>query len=414
MRAETLSIHGGLPAGESPGGTVVPIHQTVSYPHRTAEQLADVFAGRGAGYIYTRIANPTTAALENRLTELEEGIGSIATSSGMAAISAVATGLLETGAEVVSSRDIFGGTASLFKNILGRFGVKTRFVDSGNTGEFADNINENTRFVFTETIGNPGMTVPDIPAVAQIAHDANIPLVVDSTVTSPAIFQPGKFGADIVVHSSSKFINGHGTAIGGAITDTGNYDWSNGVFEDIRQLAGQVRGLAFLSHLRNSIYRDLGGCPAPMNSFLMLQGLETLGYRMDVHCRNAAKLADFLQGYPEVRWVNYPGLKTSRYSERAKRLFAGYGGALLTFGLGDRQKAFKFINSLKLAKNAANLGDAKTLVIHPGSTIFHEFSAEQREAMGIADDMVRVSVGIENYEDIQKDFEQALNKIFEV
>jgi len=414
MKPETLSIHSGFTGDKVTNATVVPIYQTVSYNHRTAEQLADIFEGKAGGYIYSRIANPTTTALENRLAELEEGIGCIATSSGMAAISAVATGLLETGTEILSARDIFGGTASLFKNTLARFGIKTRFVDAGKTKEFAENINDNTRFVFVETIGNPGMTVPDIPAVAEIAHNANIPLVVDNTVTTPAVFKPGRFGADIVIHSTSKFINGHGTAIGGAIIDTGNYDWSSGVFEDIKRLAGTVRQLAFLSYLRNTIYRDLGGCPAPMNSFLMLQGLETLFFRMTKHCRNAARLAQFLHKHPKIRRINYPGLKTSRFFERTMRLFEGGGGALLTFGLGDKQKAFRFIDSLKLAKNAANLGDAKTLIIHPGSTIFQEFSAEQKQEMGITEDMVRVSVGIEDFEDIKEDFNQAISKTFEV
>lgn len=241
-------------------------------------------------------------------------------------------------------------------------------------------------------------------------HRANIPLVVDNTVTTPVLIRPGVFGADIVVHSTSKFINGHGTAVGGVLIDTGNFDWSKGPFEDIRRLSERSGRLALLGHLRNLICRDLGGCPAPFNSFLMLQGLETLPGRMARHCENALKLARFLQGHPQVRWVNYPGLDQSRFKERVVRLFAGRAGGLLTFGLGDKQRAFGLINSLRLARNLANLGDARTLVIHPASTIFAEFSGSQKRRLGVREDMVRVSVGIEDFDDIKDDFNRAIEK----
>ena len=239
-----------------------------------------------------------------------------------------------------------------------------------------------------------------------------MPLVVDNTVTTPFIIRPVDFGADIVVHSTSKFINGHGTAIGGAIIDTGNYNWRKGAFDDIRDVSNRVGQLAFLANLRNLIYCDLGGCPAPMNSFLMLQGLDTLPVRMIKHNENAGKLAQFLQAHPEVSWVNYPGLTDSKFSERVTKLFAGRGSGLLTFGLGDKQRAFNFIDSLKLAKNLANLGDAKTLVLHPSSTIFHEFSTAEQNKMGVTEDMVRVSVGIEDFDDIEADFQQAIERAF--
>ncbi|NIA17495.1 MAG: acetyl-L-homoserine sulfhydrolase, partial [Planctomycetes bacterium] len=239
---------------------------------------------------------------------------------------------------------------------------------------------------------------------------ANIPLIVDNTLTTPALFKPGAVGADIVVHSTSKFINGHGTAIGGAIIDTGNYNWRKGIFEDIKELSGKVGQLALLSHLRNLIYRDLGGCAAPMNSFLMLQGLETLPARMSRHCANAAKLAQYLQNQPKVTWVNYPGLAGGAYYGRVEKMFNARGAGLLTFGLATKEKAFKFVDSLKLVRNSANLGDAKTLVIHPASTIFHEFSTAEKEKMGVTDDMIRVSVGIEDFEDIKADFEQAFEE----
>ena len=410
MKPDTLSIHGGFAGDNNSGATAVPIYQTVSYAYKTAQELADVFDGKAPGYIYTRIANPTTSALEARLCVLEDGIGCIATSSGMAAIASVVMGLVRTGDEIVAAAGIFGGTVSLFKNTLGRFGIKTNLVEASDTKQFAKAVNKKTKLIFVETIGNPQMDVPDIPAITQIAHQANIPLIVDNTVTTPALFKPGDFGADIIIHSTSKFINGHGTAIGGVIIDTGNYDWANGPFEDIKELAQKVGQLAFLAHLRNLIYRDLGGCPAPMNSFLMLQGLETLSSRMAKHCENAKELAQYLQDHPKVCWVNYPGLASSKFRSRVVKLFGGRGGGLLTFGLGNKQNAFRFIDSVKLAKNLANLGDAKTLVIHPSSTIFHEFSLEEQRQMGVTEDIIRVSVGIEDFEDIKNDFERAIKK----
>jgi len=411
VKADTSAIHGGFAAGRQTGAAAVPICQTVSYAYKSAAELAAVFDGHAPGYIYTRIANPTTTALEARLTLLENGIGCIATSSGMAAIASVVMGLLKTGDKIIAAAGIFGGTVSLFENTLGRFGVETVLADVADTNNFAKAIDDKTKLIFVESIGNPRMDVPDIPAIADIAHKANIPLVVDNTVTTPVLFQPGSVGGDIVIHSTSKFINGHGTAIGGAIIDTGNYDWRKGVFEYIKKLSERVRQLAFLSHLRNVIYRDLGGCPGPMNSFLMLQGLETLPVRMARHCENAKKLALFLSQHPKVSWVNYPGLEDNRFYSRVVKLFNGQSSGLLTFGMDTKERAFELIDSLKLAKNMANLGDAKTLVIHPASTIFHEFSDAEKEKMGIMEDMIRVSVGIEDFEDIKADFQQAIENI---
>jgi O-acetylhomoserine (thiol)-lyase len=412
MKADTLAIHGGFAGDQMNGATAVPIYQTVSYAYKTAQELADAFEGKSPGYVYTRIANPTTTALEIRLAELEDGIGCIATSSGMAAVASAVMGLVRAGDQIVAAAGIFGGTVSLFERTLGRFGVKTTFVDVADTKNFENAINPRTKVIFVETIGNPRMDVPDMRAIGEIAHKANIPLVVDNTVTTPVLFRPGKFGADIVVHSTSKFINGHGTAIGGAIIDTGSYNWRKGAFDDIRKLSDKVGQLAFLLHLRNLIYRDLGGCPAPMNSFLILQGLETLPVRMLKHCENAKRLAEFLQTHPKVSWVNYPGLANNPFHTRVAALFGGCGGGLLTFGLGDKQKTFRFIDALRLAKNLANLGDAKTLVVHPASTIFHEFSGDQQRAMGVTEDLVRVSVGIEDFEDIRADFGQAIEQSF--
>ncbi|HEB31527.1 hypothetical protein LCGC14_2053850 [marine sediment metagenome] len=413
MKAQTTSLHGGYGKESGTGATAVPIFQTVAYAHGTAEELADIFEGRTPGYIYTRIANPTTYALELRLAELEGGIGCIATSSGMAAITTVAVSLLKSGDHIVSASGIFGGTVSLFKNVLSRFGVESTLVDAADKVQFSRAVTERTKLVFIETIGNPQMVVPDVPAIAAIAREANIPLVVDNTVTTPFLFKAAEYGADLIIHSTSKFINGHGTAIGGAIIDTGNYNWRNGLFEDIKKLTKKAGQMAFMAHLRNLIYRDLGCCPSPLNSFLMIQGLESLGLRMNRHCSNAKKLAVFLQGHQKAKWINYPGLSASPDFQKVKKLFGGKGGGLLTFSLGDKRRAFKFIDSVKLAKNLANFGDAKTLVIHPSSTIFHEFSSSEKLELGVTEDMIRVSTGIEDFEDIKNDFEQAIEKAWE-
>lgn len=410
MKPETAAIHRGSIAADGSGATATPIYQTASYAYGTPEELADAFAGRAPGYVYTRSANPTTSALEMVMTELEGGLGCVATSSGMAAITCVMMSLVSAGDEIVTSTGIFAGTISLFENILRRFGVKTHQVRAHDTQAFAGATNEKTRVIFVETIGNPGMDVPDLRALAEIAHRANVPLVVDNTVTTPCLIRPGEFGADVVIHSTSKFINGHGTAIGGVVVDTGRYDWAKSPFPHVQRLAEQVGRLAFLAYLRNPIYRDLGGCPAPMNSFLMLQGLQTLSMRMARHCANALSLAQFLSGHPDVSWVNYPGLPQSPHHQAAMRQFTGRGGALLTFGLGSTARAFRFLAALRLARNMTNVGDAKTLVIHPASTIFHEFGPEEQRRMGVEPDMIRVSVGIEDFDDIREDFQQAIEK----
>jgi O-acetylhomoserine (thiol)-lyase len=386
-----------------------PIHQAASYGYGTTEELADVFAGHAPGHIYTRISGPTTLTLERRLADLEGGVGCIATASGMAAITAVMTGLLRSGDEILSANGIFGGTISLFKNVFGRFGVKTTLVNGGDTEQFRRAINPATRVIFVETISNPGMDVPDLPALAEIARAHRIPLVVDSTLTSPALVRPRDFGADIVVHSTTKYINGHGTAIGGALIDTGRYDWANGLFPDLAAVAKRAGRLAFLSHLRMLIYRDLGGCPTPGNSWLMLQGLETLTGRVRTHCDNALKLAEVLNRHRGVARVDYPGLESSPYFPRVVKLFGGRGGGLLTLRLGTQARAFQFINALKTVRIATNLGETRTLVLHPASTIFHEYSADERARLGVPDDLVRISVGIDEFEKLEQDVLQALD-----
>lgn len=413
MDIETVALHGGYAPDGASGSTAAPIHQTAAFAYNTAEGLSNAFSGRGPGFIYSRIANPTASAFERRLAEMEGGVGCLSCSSGMAAITSVVMGLTRAGDHIVAAGGIFGGTISFFAKTISRFGVETTFVDAGNADAVREAITPQTKLVFVETITNPKMDVPDLPVIAEIAHEAGIPLVVDSTVTTPILVQPGKWGADIVIHSVSKFINGHGNSIGGAIVDTGNFDWRKGPFEDIAQLAKRAGKLAFLAHLRTLIYRDLGCCPSPFNSFLHLAGIEGLALRMEAHCRNAQALAEYLDAHPTVKWVNYPGLKSSPYQKTAERLFGGRFGGVLTFGLGSADAAFRLIDNLSLAQDLANIGDSKTLVIHPPSTIFHEFSPEERAAMGVPEDLIRVSVGVETSNDIIADFTSALEKVKE-
>ena len=408
MQASTAAIHAGYDHDPVTGATAVPVYQSASYAFDSAEELADVFSGHAPGHVYSRISNPTTHVLEQRLTALEGGVGCIATSSGMAAIASVCMAILRPGDEILAPRGIFGGTVSLFKHVLGHFGIQTLFVDAWDTRAFQKAVTQNTRMIFAETITNPSMDVPDTLALAHIAAEANVPLVIDATVTTPALARGSEYGADIVVHSTTKFINGHGNAIGGAIIDTGKYDWIASPFGEVRDFARKAGSMAFLAYLRNRICRDLGGCPAPQNSFLMLQGLETLHARMRLHCDNALRLAGYLKGHGAVRAVRYPGLPDSPYAELIRERFGGVGGAILTFDLTDRAAAFASLNRFRLAKRMTNLGDARTLVLHPASTIFAEYDAEERKALGVSDQTVRVAVGIEDFEDLRDDFQQAL------
>lgn len=410
MNLNTISLHSGINSEKWAGATSVPIFQSTSYEYQSAREIADVFSGKAPGHIYSRISNPTNLALEIRLNELENGIGCIVTSSGMAAISSVIMALTKSGDEVLTTNGIFGGTVSLFSKTLQRFGIKTVFVNSVDNHSFEKAITEKTKIIFIESICNPSLEIPDFETISRIAKEKKIPLVVDNTLTSPYIFRPGNFGADIIIHSTSKFVNGNGSAIGGAIIDTGNFNWKKHGHEQIKQLSQKTGQIAFLAFLRNLIYRDLGGCAAPFNSFLMLQGLETLGARIAIHCKNARSLAEYLNNNKNVIRIKYPG--TGNNKGKIEKYFRGLAGSILTFGLGSKNNCFKFIDSLKIAKNLANLGDAKTLVIHPASTIFCEFTLEERNRLGISDDMIRVSVGIEDFEDIKSDFEQAIDNVF--
>lgn len=407
MNFNTKLLHGNHQPDKSAGSTTVPIYQSTAFRHKTAEELEDVFNDRAQGYIYSRINNPTVDSFERRVALLEKGIGAVACASGMSAIALAVLNLVKQGDELVSSAGIFGGTYSLFKS-LADYGITARFAETADVQSFAQLITDKTKIIFVETVGNPKMDVPNIAALAEMAHSRQIPLVVDNTVTSPYLIRPFEHGADIVVHSTSKLINGGGNSIGGIIVDKGRFPWSQEKFPELHELKKKYSMLAYLAKLRKGLHRDMGACMSPFNAYLNSLGLETLGLRMERACSNALELAGFLAGHPAVAWVNYPGLETNPYHSLARAQFSGKYGSLLTFGAGSKEGAFKTINRLKFAHNLANIGDIRTLVIHPASTIYTTYSPGDRALMGVAEDMIRVSVGIEDAADLIEDFDQAL------
>lgn len=407
---DTLLIHGGLEAGPA-GATTVPIVQSSSFAHATAEELEDIFRGRRPGQVYSRIGNPTVESLEKRLALVEGGIAAVATASGMAAITTAVLAIVRAGDEILSSSSLFGGTFSLFHDTLSNYGIGSRFVDPLDLDAVRAAVNDRTRLLFVETIGNPKMDVPDIRALAEIAREAGIPLIVDATVSTPCLARGIDLGADIVIHSTSKYINGTGSAIGGVIVDCGTFDWKDEKFPHFHDFVKKYRNFAFTARVRKLIHKDVGACASPMNSFLLSEGIQTLALRVERHCSNALQLARFLEAHPKVAWVNYPGLASSPHFATASRQFGGKFGGLLTFGLSDREASFRCINGLKLAKNLANIGDAKTLVIHPASTICCDYDPETRLSMGVTDETIRVSVGIETINDIINDFSASLDAL---
>jgi len=408
MKMETKVIHGAnSPHGET-GATALPIFQSTAFAYKTAEELEAVFAGREAGFVYSRIGNPTLTAFEQRISNLEGGIAAISCSSGMAAISATVLALAGQGDEIVSGNSIFGGTYSLFNATLKRCGIRTTFVDSTDIEAYRRAITDRTRLIFLETVGNPKMDVPDIKAISEIAKSSGVVLVVDNTVTTPVLLQPKLFGADVLVHSTSKFINGHGNAIGGVIVDCGTFDWSAPGYEHLKPFHERVGCFAFMASLRTQVQRDLGCCLSPFNAFLMSIGIDSLAVRMERHCANASHVAKALASSNAVDDVVFPGLREHPDHEVAARQFGDRYGALLAIKLGTKERCFKFINALKHVKNLANLGDVKTLVIHPGSTFCRDATDGERAAMGVTDDLVRLAIGLEHPDDIVGDIEQAL------
>ncbi|MCX6537879.1 MAG: O-acetylhomoserine aminocarboxypropyltransferase/cysteine synthase [Acidobacteria bacterium] len=421
----TLALHGGQSPDNAVGARAVPIYQTSSYVFESADHAAALFALQAPGHIYTRIGNPTTDVLEGRLAELDGGVGALALASGQAAITTVVLALARTGQNIVSTRFLYGGTYNLFHYTLERLGIETRFVDSSDPANVARAIDENTRLVYTESIGNPKNNVDDVDAIARVAHDAGVPFVVDNTVT-PHIFKPFDHGADIIVYSLTKFLGGHGTSIGGAIVDAGRFNWANGRFPEYTEPDPSYHGIvfwdlfgtheravapgaAFITKARVQWLRDLGACLSPFNAFLFLQGIETLPYRMAAHCANAIRVAEWLEKHPDVAWVNYPGLAGHPDEARARRYFPSGAGAIIGFGIrGGFEAAKRFINSVRLFSHLANIGDAKSLVIHPASTTHQQLSGEERAAVGVPDDFIRLSIGIEDAADLIADLEQAI------
>jgi O-acetylhomoserine (thiol)-lyase len=408
---ETTAIHAGELPEKHGGATRTPIFETTSFAYGTAGELEEAFAGRKFGHIYSRISNPTVTSFEQKMSRLEGGVGALAAASGMAAISTVLFTLTRGQDEVVFGRSLFGGTFHLLDQVLGRYGVKARYVDPVNLKAIEGAVTERTKLLFVEAIGNPRLDVPDIRGISEIAKNRGIPLVVDGTLTTPYLFQAKEHGANIVVHSTTKYITGNGSTIGGVVVDLGNFDWASFPDEQIKETAGRIGApFAFLAAARRNIQQNTGGCLSPFSAYLHNLGVETLALRMDRHCSNAQALAEFLSRHPDTTEVVYPGLKDNRFFEIARRQFGDRFGGMLTVSLESKEMCFKVIDNLKLVKNLANLGDAKTLVIHPASTIYQDCSAEENEAFGVTNGMIRVSVGIERIDDIVRDFESALRE----
>lgn len=427
-RFETLQIHGGQSPDPTTNARAVPIYQTTSYVFNSAEHGANLFGLKEFGNIYTRLMNPTTDVFERRVAALEGGVGALATSSGQAAEFIAISNICQPGDNIVSTSFLYGGSYNLFKVTLPRLGINVKFVDGDNPEDFRSAIDEKTKGIYVESIGNPQFNIPDFAALADVAHENGIPLIVDNTFGCAGyLCSPIEHGADIVVESATKWIGGHGTSIGGVIVDSGKFDWGNGKFPVFTEPSPAYHGLnfyevfgpkgpfgniVFIIRARVEGMRDLGPCLSPFNSFLLLQGLETLSLRVDRHCANALALAEWLSKQPDVAWVNYPGLKNHPSHENAKKYLKNGFGCVLNFGInGGLEAGVKFINSVKLASHLANVGDAKTLVIHPTSTTHQQLTEDEQVSAGVTSDLIRVSVGLEHIEDIKADFAQAFELV---
>lgn len=425
---ETIALHGGQVPDPTTGSRTVPIYQTTSYVFNSAEHAADLFSLKEFGNIYTRLMNPTTDVLEKRLAELHGGTGALAVASGMAAITVAVLNIAQAGQNIVSTSFLYGGTYTLFHYTLRKLGIEVRFVDSSDPANIEAAIDENTRLVYTESIGNPKNNVDDYPAIAEVAHRHGIPFVMDNTVAPPPLLNPFEYGVDVVVYSLTKIIGGHGTSIGGAIVESGKFDWANGKFPEITEpdpsyhgvkywdTFGQhdkalVPGIAYVIKARLQLLRDMGPALSPFNSFQFLQGLETLPLRARQHSKNALEVAEWLEKHPAVSWVNYPGLESHPNNGRAKRFLLEGQGAIMGFGVkGGIEAGVKLINAVKLVSHLANILDAKTLIIHPASTTHQQLTSEERLSSGVTDDFVRLSVGLEDPNDVIADLDQALKK----
>lgn len=421
---DTLQVHAGQEADPTTGSRAVPIYQTTSYVFNNSEHAANLFALTEPGNIYTRIMNPTSDVFEKRIAALEDGVGALAVASGSAAITYAILNIAGAGDEIVSASTLYGGTFNLFSVTLPRLGIKTVFVDPDDPENFRQAINEKTKALFFETIGNPGINLVDIETVAKIAHEHGIPVIVDNTFGTPYLIKPFDFGADIVVHSATKFIGGHGTSIGGAIVDSGKFDWAgSGRFPGLTEPDSSYHGVvyveaagpaAYITKARVQLLRDTGAALSPFNSFLFIQGLETLSLRVERHVANSVKIAEFLSHHPLVSWVNYPSLPGNKYYDLAQKYFPKGVGSIFTFGIkGSVEEGKKFIDSLKIFSLLANVADAKSLVIHPASTTHAQLNEEEQRLAGLSPDLIRLSIGLEDVEDLIWDLDQALHKAIE-
>jgi O-acetylhomoserine (thiol)-lyase len=419
----TRAVHAGGRPDPTTGARAVPIYQTTSFVFEDTADAADLFALQKFGNIYTRIANPTVAAFEERMASLEGGIGAVATASGMSAEFIVLAALCGTGDHVVSSAQLYGGTRTLLEATLARFGVETTFVASGDPKEFAAAVRPETKALYTEVVANPSGAVADLEGLAEVAGDAGLPLIVDSTVATPYLCRPIEWGADIVIHSATKFLGGHGTTLGGVVVESGRFDWANGNFPLMTAPVESYKGLswwknfgeyAFCMRLRAEQLRDVGPALSPLSAFLLLQGIETLPQRMEAHMASAHAVAEFLAGHPVVAWVRWAGLPDHPDHARAQRYLPLGPGAVFSFGVrGGREAGRRFIEALELCSHLANIGDARTLVIHPASTTHQQLSDAALEAAGVGADLVRISVGLEDADDILWDLDQALAAVDE-
>jgi O-acetylhomoserine (thiol)-lyase len=421
---DTLAVHGGQAPDPATTARAVPIYQTTSYVFHDTEHAANLFSLKELGFIYTRIMNPTQDVFEKRMALLEGGVAALAASSGQAAETMAILNIAHAGDEIVSATSLYGGTYNLFHYTLPKMGIGVRFVDPSDPENFRRAITPKTKLLYAETLGNPKLDTLDIETVANIAHEAEIPLMIDNTMPSPALINPIRWGADIVVHSATKFIGGHGTSIGGVIVDSGKFNWANGKFPQFTEPDPSYHGLvlmdlpepllsmAYVLKCRLQMLRDIGACVSPFNAFLFLQGLETLHLRMERHSRNAMMVAQFLLSHPQVAWVNYPGLPDHPSYALAKKYHKNDNyGAILGFGIrGGLEAGRRLIDTLQLFSNLANIGDAKSLVIHPASTTHQQLTEEEQKATGVTPDFVRLSIGIEDVNDLIADLDQALRK----
>ncbi|MBP1467536.1 homocysteine synthase [Candidatus Chloroploca sp. M-50] len=418
---ETLALHGGQVPDPTTGARAVPIYQTTSYQFQDTDHAARLFGLQEFGNIYTRIMNPTTDVFEKRLALLEGGVGALALASGQAAETLAILNLAGTGDNLVASTDLYGGTYNLFRHTLPKLGITTRFVDGRDYEGFRRAIDGRTKAFFLELVGNPKLDVLDLERIAAIAHEAGVAVIVDATTVTPYLWKPIEHGADIVIHSATKFIGGHGTSIGGVIVDSGKFDWANGRYPEFTEPDPSYHGLVYTQALGNLAYiikarvqglRDLGAAISPFNSFLLLQGLETLPLRMERHCQNALGVARWLSEHQKVAWVNYPGLPTHPSYELTRKYLPKGQSGILGFGIkGGREAGRTFINNLRLFSHLANIGDARSLAIHPASTTHSQLTAEEQQLTGVSDDYIRLSIGIETLDDILADLDQALAKV---